>query len=116
LEKGFEGLMLNTYDGEYENKRSKNILKYKKFQDNEYEIIDIVEGCGNRTGMFGYAVLKIEDKTFRANARGNEDFYKNLLKDKNKYIGKKATVRYQNLTPEGIPRFPVIVDFNRTDL
>jgi DNA ligase-1 len=31
------------------------------------------------------------------------DFYKNAAK----YIGKKLTVKYQELTKDGIPRFPV---------
>jgi DNA ligase 1 len=107
---GFEGLMANVYDGEYEQKRSKNILKYKEFIDEEFEILDIVEGEGNRSGMFGRAILKLKDgKTFESNARGNESFYKELLEKKNEFIGKMVTVRYQNLTPDGVPRFPVIV-------
>jgi hypothetical protein len=32
-----------------------------------------------------------------------------LLENKKDYIGKMATVRYQNLTPDGIPRFPVMI-------
>jgi DNA ligase-1 len=117
IEQGFEGLMVNTYDGKYEQKRSKNLLKYKLFKDTEAEIVDIIEGIGNRSGMFGYAKLKLDNGvTFDANARGNEEFYKEILKNKNKYIGCKATVRYQGLTPdENKPRFPVIVDFNRFD-
>lgn len=110
IEEGFEGLMVNLYDGDYEFKRSPFILKYKLFQDFEAEIIDITEGRGNRSGMFGFATLKMDNgKTFDANARGTEAYYTGLLKNKSKYIGQKATVRYQNLTPDGIPRFPVII-------
>lgn len=112
LSHGFEGAMINLIDGTYQNKRTKYLLKYKLFKDDEYEIVDILEGVGNRSGMFGKALLK--DKrgtTFEANARGNEDFYRRLLKEKAALIGKKATVRYQNLTPdEQVPRFGVIVD------
>jgi ATP-dependent DNA ligase len=112
LAHGFEGAMINIHDGTYQNKRTRNLLKYKLFKDDEYEIVDILEGIGNRSGMFGKALLK--DKrgtTFEANARGNEDFYKRLLREKSKLIGLKATVRYQNLTPdEQVPRFGVIVD------
>ncbi len=113
---GFEGLMLNIFDGEYEQKRSKNILKCKLFQDDEFEIINITEGIGNRSGLYGYATLKMKNgNTFDANARGNEELYRKILRNKNNYIGKMATVRYQNLTPDGIPRFPVIIDFDRFD-
>ena len=116
IEQGFEGLMVNTYDGKYEQKRSRNLLKNKLFKDIEAEICGIVEGLGNRSGMFGYAQMKLPNgKTFDSNARGNEILYKEILKNKNKYIGKKATVRFQDYTPDGIPRFPVIVDFDRFD-
>lgn len=109
INQGFEGLMVNTCDGIYEEKRSNNLLKYKLFVDNEYPIVSITEGKGNRSGMFGYATLKIGDKTFDSNARGDEEYYKELLTRQSELVGKMATVRYQNLTPDGIPRFPVIV-------
>ena len=48
VEQGFEGQMLRVNDV-YENKRSKFLLKHKSFVDEEYTIIDIVEGEGNRT-------------------------------------------------------------------
>jgi DNA ligase 1 len=111
LVRGFEGIMINTYDGLYENKRSYNLLKYKQFIDEEFEIVDIEEGVGNRAGIFGKAYLKNSDgKVFKANARGNEEFYARMLKEKKDLIGKLATVRYQNLTPdEKVPRFGVII-------
>ena len=107
---GYEGIMINLPNGLYEHKRSTGLLKYKLFQDEEFEIIDITEGIGNRSEMFGRAILKTEKgDTFEANARGNEDFYRQLLRDKKTLIGKMATIRYQNLTPRGVPRFPVIL-------
>ncbi len=116
LERGMEGVMINLPDAYYENKRSKGLMKYKKFQDCEAEITDIIAGQGNRGGMFGYAKLKLDNgNEFDANARGNEDLYKQILKNKKNYIGKRATIRFQNLTPDGIPRFPVIIDFDRMD-
>ena len=39
-----------------------------------------------------------------------------ILKNKQNYIGKLCTVRYQNLTPDNIPRFPVITNFDRDDI
>lgn len=110
LTEGYEGIMLNSYNGLYEHKRSQALLKYKLWFDKEYEIIDITEGIGNRSGMFGRALLKTEKgDVFEANARGNEEFYKQLLMDKKTLIGKLATIRYQNLTPRGVPRFPVLL-------
>ena len=103
-EQGYEGQMirLNT---PYEQKRSYNLLKRKEFQDSEFEILDIIEGIGNRSGMMGKFILTTGKEQFEANSLGNYEYYTKLLKDKKKYIGKKATVRYQNLTPRGVPRF-----------
>ncbi len=116
LSQGLEGIMINLPEYQYSNKRSQGLLKYKRFQDIEAEILDIIPGQGNRGGMFGYAKLKLDNsKLFDANARGNEELYRYILKNKGQYIGKKATVRFQNYTPDGIPRFPVIVDFDRFD-
>ncbi len=116
LQHGFEGAMINLPNGFYENKRSKNLLKYKLFTDVEAKVVDIVAGIGNRSGMMGYATLQLDNgKTFDSNARGNEDRYKEILRNKKDYIGKTATVLFQNLTGDGIPRFPVIVAWARED-
>lgn len=110
LGEGFEGAMLKNLKANYQNKRTKDCLKYKLFQDGEFEILDIIEGIGNRSGKFGRALLQTSDvNQFEANARGDEQYYIELLKNKQNYIGKMATVRYQNLTPDGIPRFPVVI-------
>lgn len=109
LEDGQEGQIIRL-DGPYEHKRSKFLLKRKEFLDEEFEILDITEGRGNRSGMFGRAqCVTKEGIEFEANARGNAEYYTELLKNKQKYIGQMATVRYQNLTPDGKPRFGVIV-------
>jgi ATP-dependent DNA ligase len=109
LTDGQEGQMIRTNDV-YENKRSKFLLKRKEFVDAEFKILDITEGKGNRSGMFGRARLVTSDGIeFEANARGNEQFYIDLFKNRDNYIGEMATVRYQNMTPDGKPRFGVIV-------
>jgi len=113
---GFEGLMLRVPNSEYENKRSKNLLKFKRFMDEEFEISDVVEGSGQRSGMAGNLLLKMKDgKTFGAGIRGGEGYYIQLLKDKKKLIGKLATIRYQNLSEDGIPRFPVAINIAPID-
>jgi DNA ligase-1 len=43
--------------------------------------------------------------------RGTHEDRADLFKDGDSYIGKKLTVRYQELTEDGIPRFPVGIAF-----
>jgi ATP-dependent DNA ligase len=113
VEKGFEGQMLRT-NGKYENKRSKFLMKHKSFIDEEYTILDIVEGEGNRTGTAGYMVFETENgDRFKSNVKGTWEETAEMLKNKKKLIGKEATIKYFNLTPAGIPRFPYVVNIDR---
>jgi DNA ligase-1 len=113
VERGYEGQMLRT-DGVYENKRSKFLLKHKSFIDEEYTIIDICEGEGNRAGTAGYFVFETKDgKPFKSNVKGTWKETAEMLKNRKKLIGKEATVKYFNLTPDGIPRFPYVINIDR---
>lgn len=110
LADGYEGQMVRLSDSNYENSRSKNLLKRKEFMDEEFEIIDIEEGLGNRSGMMGRIKFKMKNgKQFDSNARGSHEYFRELLINKTKYIGKFATVRFQNYTEDGSLRFPVMI-------
>jgi DNA ligase-1 len=105
---GYEGQMIRT-DEPYERKRSKTLLKRKEFQDAEYEILEIGEGTGNRTGMAGFMVLKNnKGENFNSNIKGSHEFLADLFQNREKYIGEKATCQFFHLSPYGIPRFPYV--------
>jgi DNA ligase-1 len=109
LEEGYEGQMIRT-NTPYENKRTKALLKRKEFVDEEFKIVDVEEGVGNRAGTAGAIVLvNKQGSKFNSGIRGNKEFVTSLLKNKKKVVGKEATIRYQNLSPDGIPRFPVMI-------
>lgn len=108
----FEGQMIRI-DKKYENKRSNFLLKHKTFQDEEFTIIDIGEGIGNRTGAAGYMTFEREGKRFNSNIKGNWEYLVDTLKNRDSLIGKRATVKYFNLTPDGIPRFPYVINVDR---
>jgi DNA ligase-1 len=110
---GYEGQMIRL-DKEYESKRSKSLLKHKSFVDEEYIILDVVEGEGNKTGMVGSFVF--ESKTghiFNSSPKYSWDECKELWKQRQELIGKSATVKYFNLTPDGVPRFPYVINIDR---
>jgi len=114
VEKGYEGQILRL-NGKYENKRSKFLLKHKSFQDSEFPILDICEGEGNKTGQVGYMVFEIEGKRFKSNVKCSWEEGAEILKSKSKLIGKSATIQYFNLTPDGIPRFPYVINIAREE-
>jgi ATP-dependent DNA ligase len=113
VEKGFEGQMLRT-NGKYENKRSKFLMKHKSFIDEEYTIIDVCEGEGNKTNMVGYMTFKTADgKPFKSNVKATFEESEEMFRNRKQLIGKQATIKYFNLTPDGIPRFPYVVNIDR---
>jgi DNA ligase-1 len=114
VERGYEGQMLRT-DGLYENKRSKFLLKHKSFIDEEYTILDIVEGIGNKTGMVGSFVFETKTgKRFNSSPKFNWEECTKMWNERESLIGKSATVKYFNLTPgNDIPRFPYVIKIDR---
>jgi len=116
VSEGYEGLMVRIDNKPYENKRSKNLLKFKEFEDAEFEIVDILEGLGQRSGMAGKLVCKLKDGNLvESGIRGGEAYYTHLLKNRKAYIGKKATIRFQGYTDKGSLRFPVAVNIAPLD-
>ena len=113
VEQGYEGQMVRL-DRTYENKRSKHLLKRKEFMDEEFEIKQVVEGEGNRKGTAGYMVFQNKNgRTFKSNIKGDFTYLTQLLKDKNKLVGKKATIKFFNYTPDEVPRFPYVIAIDR---
>lgn len=108
--KGYEGIMLKK-DVPYFFGRSFNMLKYKKFKDAEYKIVDFEEGKGNLKGIAAAVICETENgEQFKAGVTGTQDYARNLYENRNEYVGKLATIKYQELTPMkdgkgGVPRF-----------
>jgi DNA ligase-1 len=113
VDAGYEGQILRL-DKKYENKRSKSLLKHKSFIDEEYTIIDVCEGEGNKTNMVGYMTFETADgKPFKSNVKSTFEESEEMFRNRKQLIGKQATIKYFNLTPDGIPRFPYVINIDR---
>lgn len=116
LEDGYEGTIVRIDNAEYENKRSKQLLKYKDFVDDEFKIIGYEEGEGGRVGTIGKFVVELPgDKTCESNVKGDFDFLKDIWKNRDSYIGTMATIKYFGYTPAGKLRFPYVIKLNRSE-
>ena len=106
---GYEGVIIRNKKGKYaENARSNNLQKLKKFIDEEFEIIDYTTPkTGKEIGCVVWICKTKEGKKFNVRPSGNYDERKKQYKDGKKYIGKMLTVKYQELTNDKVPRFPV---------
>jgi len=109
VEEGYEGLIIRSQYGKYEpDHRSSSLLKLKSFKDDEFEIVGFKEGKGNDKNTIIFTCkIKNSSKTFEVRPRGTRDERTKMFDNGNSYIGKKITVKYFELTDEGIPRFPV---------
>ena len=113
---GYEGQMVRK-DTPYENKRSNGLLKRKEFITEEFMVVSMLEGQGNWAGHVKHFALTLPNgETCGAGVRGKQDTLKKLWDDGDTPTW--ATLRYFGLTPDGVPRFPVVIDYGygeRTD-
>lgn len=117
VEAGYEGAMVRTLTNMYENKRSKQLLKMKTFQDEEFVIVGAIEGKASRAECLqSFVCVTEEGKEFNANANASVDQLKQWWIEKESLIGKKATVKFFHRTPDGIPRFPKVLTIDRIDV
>jgi DNA ligase-1 len=108
LEQGYEGSMWRN-NTPYENRRTKNLLKRKDFVDEEFEVVAIEEGQGNWAGVAKRVTCRLPDgRTFGAGIKGTRERGIELLHEKHHIV----TIKYFQLTPDGIPRFGVATKFH----
>jgi DNA ligase-1 len=116
--KDFEGLVIRHKDGLYEtslNKeiRTEKVLKYKKFFDSEFKIVGFEHGKkGKELNAIKYILETPEGLQFSAvpnqtleERRELYKLYSENPKEFEKIKGKFATIKYQELTKNNIPRF-----------
>ena len=85
VNRGYEGIMLKK-DVPYFFGRSFDMLKYKKFFDKEFKIVDFEEGNGNLVGIAAAVICETEDgQTFKAGVMGTQDYARDLFTDKELY-------------------------------
>jgi ATP-dependent DNA ligase len=108
VEEGHEGTMIREASSVYEvGQRSNYLLKFKDFQTEEYPIVDVKEGTGREKGTAIW-VCKVGEQHFSARPEGTLEVRKKFLEEKDKYIGKRLTVRFQNLTALVYRDFPLV--------
>jgi len=115
---GYEGVMIRG-NGPYKHGRSKDLLKYKKFLDKEYEVVSHHEGTGTHAGTPIF-ICKLDkndgdkndnERTFNVTMNGPMEKRREMMKHVSDYYGKMLTVKYQELSNESIPRFPIGIAF-----
>jgi DNA ligase-1 len=110
VEQGYEGGMFRLNKPYEIGRRSKSLLKRKEFITDEFPVISIEPGNGNWAGLAKRVTLRLPDgRTFGAGIRGSAERARELLSE----TYAEATVRFFCLSPDGVPRFPVVIDFHK---
>ncbi|OGQ90302.1 MAG: DNA ligase [Deltaproteobacteria bacterium RIFOXYA12_FULL_58_15] len=102
---GGEGLMLRQPGSKYFGGRSSTLLKVKVFFDTEARVIGHAPGKGKHVGRLGALEAELPDGTRFSIGTGFSD----AERESPPNIGSIVTFRYQELTDDGVPRFPSYV-------
>jgi DNA ligase-1 len=102
---GGEGLMLRQPKSIYAVGRSNTLLKVKTFHDAEATVIGHAPGAGKHEGRLGALIAELADGTTFNVGTGFSD----AEREAPPAIGAVITFRYQELSNDGVPRFPSYV-------
>ena len=89
-------------DSPYKGKRSKDLLKYKSFNDDEYEVVDtemgpfryVLNGREHEETMLSCVTIKHKDHLVRVGSGFSIEQRREFYKDPKKILGKIITVQY----------------------
>lgn len=112
---GEEGVMINICDAPYEFKRTNNLLKVKKMDTLDLEIVGVEAGEGRLANTLGAIHVRYKDGNIVKVGSGFSDWMRDeIWQNQIYYIGKICTVRYFEETKNdkgGISlRFPIFED------
>ena len=112
ISQGYEGTMVrHSKEGYAVNKRSSQLLKYKDFLDEIYEVIDVNPSESRPEQGVVMCLCKKTQETFSTGMKFSHIEREEILINKQNYIGQKAEIRFFEYTDKGLPRFPVCVGF-----
>ena len=113
---GFEGTMIRSMGGLYKvNSRSSDLLKYKDFLDDEFEVVSYTAGKGTFVDVPTFILKTKCGLLFEAVPIGSKAERKKYLDNAKSYIGTFSKVKFFEYTSSDnpVPRFPVIIEMDR---
>lgn len=113
---GEEGIMINICDALYEFKRTNSLLKVKKMQTMDLEIVGFEEGEGRLAGTLGAILVRYKDGNVVKVGSGFSDRLRGeLWKARGDFLGTIVEIQYFEETTNADGgkslRFPIFKDF-----
>lgn len=104
---GYEGSVARSCCGKYGyGLKTAAMMKIKDFQDAEFEIVDIIP---DKNGLAVAICTTLKGQAFKATFEGcaefesNTEYKQHIMAKPELFIGKKATVRFQDYSKDDIP-------------
>ena len=112
---GEEGIMINICDAPYEFKRTNGLLKVKKMQTMDLEIIGFEEGEGRLAGKLGAVLVRYKNgNVVKVGSGFSDDLRVTIWANQSDYLGKVAEISYFEETTNASGgtslRFPIFKD------
>lgn len=107
IEEGYEGSIIRNLDGDYsQDKRSKDLIKYKEFLDEEFKIVGFEQ---DKNGHIVYHCETKEKAIFKVKPVGNDEARTQMWNDRDNSLFKFLNVKFFEWTTSEpkLPRFPV---------
>jgi DNA ligase-1 len=119
--KGEEGIMINDYHAPYEFKRTNSLLKVKKMQTLDLEIIDFEEGEGRLAGTLGAILVRYKNgNVVKVGSGFSDELRASIWANRLLYLGVICEVQYFEETTNADGgeslRFPIFKDFRHDKL
>lgn len=113
---GEEGIMINICDAPYEFKRTNGLLKVKKMQTMDLEIIGFEEGEGRLAGKLGAVLVRYKNgNVVKVGSGFSDDLRVTIWANQSDYLGNICEVQYFEETTNADGgeslRFPIFKDF-----
>ena len=115
-DRGYEGIILRELSAMYVRKRSSAIMKFKPKKSDYYLIVGVeqeISVLGHPKPSLGALVcISDEGTSFNVGSGFTQDQRRQWWLERDILIGRTVHVQYQNINPEGAPRFPVFLSLN----
>lgn len=109
-DEGYEGAMVRILGVPYDiGHRSKALLKYKRFEDAEFQIIDFKYGKDSFKNCVLWVCKTNEGAEFDILAAGSLE--EKAIEDPKQHLGKFLTIKFKGKTDKGIPKFGTVKGF-----
>ena len=95
----WEGVIINL-DTPYECKRTKNLIKVKKFYTYDLEVVGVEEGTGRNKGALGALVVKYKNNTVNVGSGFTDEERSYYWNNQNEIIGRVIEVKYKEITTD----------------